>query len=233
MAVAKKLMRQAWPMMFTGIAVVLHMRVDQLMVKNLIDNSSLGFYAAAIKLSESWYFIPGIITTSFFPKIMQSASFDGKLEKIIEIFYSALIYFSLATALVVTVIADPLVNLLYGEQYASASPILRLYIWSGIFVSINYVSLKYYHALDLEKIKFLFTIISLTINIVLNYILISRIGILGGAWATLISLFISSFVLNYLNNRTRVISAVIIQALNPMRLARSTPFILKYIKMND
>ncbi|MDH3648117.1 MAG: flippase [Saprospiraceae bacterium] len=224
------LSKQSWPMLLTGVAVILHMRIDQLMIKNLIDSTALGYYSAAIRLSESWYFIPGVITTSLFPKILEKAAFSKILENTLGLIYSGLMYLSLGIAIVISVFSESIVSILYGIEYLPAAPILQLYIWSGVFVSINYVSLKFYHVLNLERIKFLFTVVSLALNGALNYFFIIRYGVIGGALATLLSLFVSALILNLLYSKTRRITLVILKSLDPSRLLSVAPLVVNAIR---
>ena len=69
---AKKLMRDAWPLIFAGMVVSVYMKIDQVMLKEMLDAKAVGVYAAAVKLCEAWYFVPSVITASLFPAIISS-----------------------------------------------------------------------------------------------------------------------------------------------------------------
>lgn len=51
---AKKLLQNSWPLLLSGVAVSLYMRIDQVMLKHLVGASAVGYYAAAVRLSEAW-----------------------------------------------------------------------------------------------------------------------------------------------------------------------------------
>ena len=46
------------------------MKIDQVMIKEMLGAEAVGQYAAAVRLSEVWYFIPIIIASSLFPAIV-------------------------------------------------------------------------------------------------------------------------------------------------------------------
>lgn len=218
-----RLIRDSVPVLLSGIIVILHMRIDQIMIRNMIDSVALGYYSAAIRLSESWYFIPGVLATSLFPRILSAKEEDLGLESVIRPLYTALIYVSIFIAIVTTLFSAQIVYVLYGSQYEQSAVILSYYIWSGIFVSINYVSLKHYHVLNLENYKLLFTIISLLVNIVSNYILIRTYGLVGAAASTLVSLGFTSVVLNFFFKRTQEVGTTIIRSMSLFALLKIIP----------
>ena len=68
-AIASSLLRESWPLMLSGFTVMIYMKIDQLMIGQMLDARSVGLYAAAARISEVWYFIPTAISTSVAPKI--------------------------------------------------------------------------------------------------------------------------------------------------------------------
>ena len=72
LGVAKTLLRNSWPVILSGIAISLYMRIDQIMIKEMLGEKDVGLYSAAVRLSEAWYFVPVIIATSIFPAIINA-----------------------------------------------------------------------------------------------------------------------------------------------------------------
>ena len=72
LARARALLSASWPLILSSIAVWTYMRIDQVMLGTLNDDHALGIYAAAVRLSEIWYFIPVAIVNSVFPAIVRS-----------------------------------------------------------------------------------------------------------------------------------------------------------------
>ena len=61
-----KILKDAFPFLISSIAVSIYVRIDQVMLGTLIDDTSVGFYSIAAKLSETFvFFSTAIINTSF------------------------------------------------------------------------------------------------------------------------------------------------------------------------
>ncbi len=69
---AVSLLRDSWPLILSGIVISIYMKIDQVMIKEMLDSEAVGQYAAAVRLSEAWYFIPMVITSSLFPAIINA-----------------------------------------------------------------------------------------------------------------------------------------------------------------
>ena len=70
--VAIRLLKDSWPLILSGIVISIYMKIDQVMIKEMLDSEAVGQYAAAVKLSEAWYFIPMVIASSLFPAIINA-----------------------------------------------------------------------------------------------------------------------------------------------------------------
>ena len=78
---AISLVKESWPLIFAGLAIAVYMKIDQIMLGEMIGKKAVGTYAAAARLSEIWYFIPGAIAFSVFPSIVRSKQLDEKIYK--------------------------------------------------------------------------------------------------------------------------------------------------------
>jgi len=203
MNIAKNLLKDSWPLMFASIAIGIYMKIDQVMIKNILGNEQAGIYAVAAKLSEVWYFIPMIICTSLFPAIINSIKtsielFENRMKKL----YFLMFWLSFAIASFTTILAYPIVKILFGMPYIGAVTTLQIYVWAGVSVSLGVVLGQYILAKNMTKIFFCNTLMGALINVILNIILIPKIGINGAAIATIISYTISTFGI-FLFKKTR------------------------------
>ena len=66
------LLKDSWPLVLTGISVMISMRVDQVLIGQMLNDKQVGLYSAAVKISEIWYFIPIAIASSTFPALIES-----------------------------------------------------------------------------------------------------------------------------------------------------------------
>lgn len=192
--VFKNLLNDSWPLILSGMVGSIYMKIDQVMIKNMLDVKEVGYYAVAVKLSESWYFIPVAITNALFPAIINSKNINqdlyySRLQKL----YNLLAWIAIAISLPISFLSSSIINFLYGVEYLSAAPILTIYIWAGIAVFLGVASGQFLSTENLTKISFLRSFGGMIINVILNYILITKIGIIGSAVATLISYTLATF----------------------------------------
>ncbi|WP_345954865.1 flippase [Mucilaginibacter sp. PAMB04168] len=190
---AVKLLSYSWPLIISGIMVALYMKIDQLMLQNIIGVKESGAYATVAQLSEAWNFVPAVVVSSLFPAILNARRDDPeRYKKRIQNLYDLMVYLSVPAALVIT-FASPLVYKLYKPEYAYAAPVLSVHIWSGVFVFLGAASGQYLIAENLNKLTFIRTGFGAIVNIVLNLLLIPKMGMMGAAIATLIAYASAAF----------------------------------------
>jgi O-antigen/teichoic acid export membrane protein len=184
-ALAKKLLAFSWPLIISGIMVALYMKIDAIMLQNMKGVKEAGAYQTVATLSEAWNFVPSVIVTSLFPAILNARRDDpGRYNKRIQNLYDLMVYLSVPVAIVIT-FASPLIYKLYKHEYAYAAPVLSVHIWSGVFVFLGAASSQYLIAENYNKLTFIRTGFGAIVNIVLNLILIPKMGMMGAAIATL------------------------------------------------
>ncbi len=182
------LLRDSWPLVFTGISVMISMRVDQVLIGQMLNDRQVGFYAAAVKLSELWYFIPVALAASTYPALIESKKRDEELYyRRLQQVYDMLVTLAIVIAVAMTFLSGPIIHLLYGSAYESSSGPLRILIWSGIAVSFGCAWSNWMILEGRAKTLFYFQLTGAIVNILLNLILIPRFGIIGSSLATLIS----------------------------------------------
>lgn len=197
--ISKRLLKDSWPLILAGVAVSIYMRIDQIMIKEMINTKAVGNYAVAVKLSEAWYFIPVAITSSVFPAIVNAKKVGKKLYyERLERLYALMTWLAIGIALPTTFLANDIVRLFFGVQYHDAAGVLRIYIWAGVFVFLGEASDRYLIAENYTKTSFSRTFIGMIFNVLLNIILIPRYGINGAAIATVLSYFIATFFIGFI-----------------------------------
>lgn len=186
--IATMILKDSWPLMLTTVAIGIYMKIDQVMIKNILGNESAGIYAVAVKLSEFWYFIPSLICVSIFPAIVNAKKINNELynNRLIKL-YSIMFWFSFLIAIATTMFAHLIVYILFGTQYLGAVTTLKIYVWAGVAVSLSAGLSQYLIAENYTKISAISTIVGAILNVLLNIVLIPLYGIEGAAFATLIS----------------------------------------------
>jgi len=192
--IAKSLLKDSWPLMLSTVAIGIYMKIDQVMIKNMLGNEQVGIYAVATKLSEVWYFIPVLICTSLSSSIIKAFNTSKELfEKRMMKLYFLMFWLSTGIALFITLFSHLIIEILFGLQYLGAVTTLQIYVWAGIGVSLGLIVNQYLLVNNYTKISFYITLIGAIINVILNIILIPKLGISGAAIATTVSYIIATF----------------------------------------
>ncbi|MCG6960957.1 MAG: flippase [Ignavibacteriaceae bacterium] len=195
---SKSLLKDSWPLMLSGIVVMIYMRIDQIMIKNMINDEAVGYYAASVRLCEAWYFIPVTLCNSIFPAIVNAKNvseqfYNNRLQKL----YDLLAWLAIGISIPVTIFSRQIISILYGTEYINSAPVLTIYIWAGVAVFLGVASSQYLINENLTKLAFVRNLIGMIVNVILNFLLIPGYGIIGAAIATLISYTLLSFVLSF------------------------------------
>ncbi|MFT0849653.1 flippase [Achromobacter sp. F4_2707] len=201
---AKILLNDSWPLIISSVVISIYMKIDQVMIKEMIGNEAVGQYSAAVRISEAWYFIPIVITTSLFPAIVNAKStndeiYYARLQKL----YNLMVLMALSIALPMTFLSDWTIEILFGKAYNEAASVLMIHIWAGIFVFLGVASGKWFTAENEQFLAFRRTLYGLITNITLNYILIPIYGIQGAAIATIVSQLFASFLSDLMSKKTK------------------------------
>ncbi|ALO25991.1 MULTISPECIES: flippase [Leptospira] len=203
---ARTLLRDSWMLLLSGLAVIVYMRIDQIMIGQMMGDEAVGIYTAAVKISEVWYFIPMAVASSIFPAILKAKEFSQELYlERLGLLHSFMFLLALMIAIPMTFLSDPIIRLFFGEKFSEAGAVLAIHIWAGIFVFLGVASSRYYLTENLPKGELYKSISGCLTNIILNYFLIPLYGIKGAAIATVISQFVASTLFNLLFKRTREI----------------------------
>ncbi|MER3318209.1 MAG: flippase [Allomuricauda sp.] len=201
---AKDLLKDAWPLILSGIIVSIYMKIDQVMIKEYLGNGEVGQYSAAVRLSEAWYFIPTIICSSLFPAIINAKLKDDTLYKDrLQRLYNLMVVLGVVIILPVLTLSDWVINLLYGEAFQRSAGVLNIHILGSVFVFLGVANQKWFISENYQAYNIICLGMGMVANIVLNVIMIPRMGIMGAAYATLISQFVASVLAPVFFNKTR------------------------------
>ena len=141
------LLKDSWPLVLSGIAISIYMKIDQVMIKEMMNAEAVGQYAAAVRLSEAWYFIPMVISLSLFPAIINAKKQSEELYYVrLQKLYDFMVWVAIAIALPMTFLSDWIVELLFGQAYIEAGNVLMIHIWTGVFVFLGVAFSKYLFA---------------------------------------------------------------------------------------
>lgn len=185
---AKKLLKDSWPLILSGVMIMTYMRIDQIMLGEMVGKQAVGIYSAAVRLTEAWYFVPAAIVSSVFPSIVEAkkineALYYSRLQRL----YSLMALLSYLVAVPATLLSDWLIQVLYGPEYSEAGSMLAILIWSSLFTSLGIARTCFLTTMNWTKLHFMTVSLGCIINVVLNLILIPIYEAMGAVIATCFS----------------------------------------------
>jgi len=218
----KHLLKDCWPLVLSSISVIIYLRIDQVMLAEMVGNTSVGVYSAAVTISEIWYFIPVSIVASTLPSIIKAKNTTQELYKIrLQQLYDLMVILALAIAIPMTFLSDYVVNVLFGKNYSDAGAVLAINVWAGVFVFLGTASGVYTNIENLPRYSFFQTSLGMLVNIALNFFMIPLWQAKGAAMATVISYGIAAFSSLFFT-KTRSNGLLMINALNVFKKSSLT-----------
>ncbi len=198
-----QLLQQSKWLILSGIASVIYLKIDQVMLTQMVSAQENGIYAVASRLSEVWYFFPTALVASFFPSLLKTkevseVKYQVKLQRLCDyLFFGALFI-----AIVISLSAEYLVTFLYGKEYMEAGVILTFHIWAGLFVFMRALLSKWLLAENLVFFSLVTHGTGAIINVGLNYYLIPLYQGQGAAIATVVSYAFASYIVLMFHSST-------------------------------
>ena len=198
------LLKDSWPLIFSGAVLMIQARIDQIMIKEMINSTEVGYYSAAIRLIEAFGFIPVMLKISLYPSILNSRKDSNELyQNRLLNFYRLNFLLFLAVAIPLFLFSEQIVNLLFGIEYQSVGILLSLMVIRLFFANMGVARSAYI----LNENLMVFSLITMTLgtitNIVLNYYWIPLYASKGAIIATIISFIVSIFVVDIFYAKTR------------------------------
>jgi O-antigen/teichoic acid export membrane protein len=208
------LLKESWPLMLSYMSYMIYARIDQVMIKNMIDNKSVGYYSVAFNIYQIPVFIPVVLSQSVYPYLINT--YKNSIEKFNKIYETITTYLTLSSYILVFfffIFSNLIIRKLFGQTYLESSNIL-FYLSIGLIPMFNAgLRSNFMTISNNQKIILYTSVISAILNILLNYLLIPLIGVKGSVIATIITQIISLIILNIFFENTRKLFYIQINAL--------------------
>jgi O-antigen/teichoic acid export membrane protein len=198
-AVARRLLEQCWPFILSGLAIMVYMRIDQIMLREMVGDRELGIYSAALPFSQAWYFIPMTICASLLPTMSQEhvanrTLFFLRLQKL----FTLLAWLAIALAVGLALLSNWLVTTLLGAAYEATARVLSVHVVTNIFIFLGVAQGQWILNENRGRVSLAKTVIGATTSVAANLILIPRYGALGAAIAAVIAQAVSAVFSNWM-----------------------------------
>lgn len=199
-----------------SLMVMIFQHTDRIMIKLMIGETETGFYSAAITCIGISAFVFSAIIDSARPDILGKKETDEIVyeRRVIQL-YSIITWLSLAQSIVMTVLASPIVSLLYGEKYSRTADILRVAVWYVTFSHYGSVRNIWILAENKQKYLLFINVSGAIANVLVNFGLIPVLGAIGAAIASLITQFFTNVIIGFLFAPIRRNNYLMVKSLHP------------------
>jgi len=185
---AKKLLKDSWPLFLSTLLTMVYLRIDQVMIGNMIGSGELGNYSVAVRISEVWYFIPIVISSSVFPAVVRAEATSEELYYAhLQRLYNLMAFLAYVVAVPVAFFSNEIIQVLFSSAYADAGPLLTILIWTGLFTSLGAARNVFIVSKNWTRVNLISIALGSAMNILLNIFLIPKYGAMGAVVATFIS----------------------------------------------
>lgn len=182
----KKLLGKSHHYILSGLMVAVYAQTDKIMLKQMVDEASIGYYSTALSISTMWCFLLAAVITSVTPGIMQARKENKvRFEKWNRILYCGIFYASAMVSIVFLFLGEWIVEFMYGEAYLPAVVPLKIITWQTSFSYLGVARDTWIVCENKQKyLKYIYVSAALA-NVILNLLLIPIWGTAGAAVASL------------------------------------------------
>jgi O-antigen/teichoic acid export membrane protein len=236
---ASWLLKESAPLAGFVLLTIIYQQLDVVLLTSFKDEYSAGIYSVATRLPMPLSIIPGIIVTTVFPFLVKNLEHKTKTDLINALVYKVLFLISFVLAVIFTFKSEQLVTLVFGNKYSAAGLPTSLIFWSLVFMFFNYFTLDLLTAHNRQLMNFIYSVILVASNTILNVLLIpsysyngvgfSKVfaGFLGFAFMTL-ALKKEEFSLAFINFRFIAFLFLILGAAYLLSLMPLIPYLILF-----
>ena len=187
-AEAKRLLHLCWPFMACGFMTTLFLRIDQIMLGEMLGERELGIFAAALPISQALTVLPATLIVSLAPFVAKKMSLDEKLyEDALVTIFRAFAVLSLAGAVAIALVSPWLITFMYGSQYQFSAVILSAHVFVNIIIFQGFAQELWIINKNVRSVTLLSTFVAAVVGIVSNAILIRKFGALGSVFSYMLA----------------------------------------------
>ena len=194
----KRLLSKSYHYILSGMMVAIYGHTDKFMLKQMLGEAEVGYYATAVGICAMWTFVLSAIIDAMYPTIIQSFKQNKELfEQRNRQLYAMVFYITVFVSVCFVLFGNWGVRLLYGEEFMPAAAPLKVITWYTAFSYFGVARNAWMVCNEKQKyLKYMY-IAAAAANVVLNLIFIPLWGPVGAAFASLITQIATSILLPY------------------------------------
>ena len=181
----------------TNLGSMLNKSIDQLSLGIMISPMATGLYGAAIKITNLVEVPTQSIAAIVFPQSTKKLETSGKeaVKNLYEKSVGVILALIIPGIIFVLIFPKFVILVVAGSKYIDAVPVLRVTMLFGLFIPYARQFGTMMDTIGKPGINFFLVMLSAVLNLIFNYLFIQYFGLIGAAYATLLT-FAVLFVAN-------------------------------------
>lgn len=198
-------LKQGAPLGLAAFAALVYTHVDVLVLAKLLGNKSVGIYSSATPFAFALIQLLNVpFVVAVYPAL---ARIEGEDRKRFELgilkSLGIILLWSVPSTFFISLTAPLLIPLIFGHKYDQGIPVLQALIYFVPLLSLSAFLYKVLIILKKQKDYLFISILAAVINIILNFIFISKFGLFGAVWSTILTQLI--LLLIYIFDVSRIL----------------------------
>ncbi|MGZ4932196.1 MAG: flippase [Halobacteriota archaeon] len=177
------LLKEAPSFGLTVFFTLIYYKVSTLLLSFIQGDAATGWFNAAYTMAISLTFLPAAFMGALFPVISTFHASSRELAKTVyHESFRYMVIFGLPLAFGTTVLADKVIDIIYGAPFHNSIIVLQIVIWSIAFLFLNYVLSTTLTSINLQRIVMYATGLGVVVNVILNLIFIPVYSYVGASY---------------------------------------------------
>ena len=191
------LLRQSFPLLLSGVAATIFLQIDQIMIGNMIDKTSVGYFSVASKFIEVLLYVPTILIQTVSPLLVKERknNLESFREKA-QMFMNITVWLCVVCAIFMALCSRYIVLWTFGMKYLASIVILQILSFKIVGVALNIVSGQLLIIEEKQKYFVLRSLSGCIVCVVLNLLVITRFGVGGVAAVAIATQLAAGFLIH-------------------------------------
>lgn len=192
---AGRLVAASFPLLLSGTAVIVYQRINEVMLRHLIDSEAVGQFSVAARIADLAIFLPMIIAQTATPALARLHQRDLSTYLVRrQEFMDLMAWSGLAMAVLIAMMARPVVLILFGDSYEPAIGVLQILAWKAVLMALFAASGQVIIVEGLQAYAAIRNLAGCAVSVGLNFLWIPLWGEQGSAGVVLVTLLVSGYL---------------------------------------
>lgn len=196
-----EIIKYAFPVLFSSLALTSFYTTDILLVKNLFSENEAGLYASLAVLGKIVFFASSSIGMVMFPLVAGKRAKGENYRRVYLNSFLLVFFVSFGITTVYFLIPKLMVNLLFGSQYLAIAPLMGLFAVFMSFYALVYLTVNFFLAAS-RTVMIVLPLIGAVLQILLIFsfhtslrqVVLINIFVMGGLFFGLIALPLKKYL---------------------------------------